>query len=86
MVYNYRRRVQLLPLLPMTSVNHYRRPEDVGFVKYLSETNVYNYFLYDRYENVYFHYRRENDYFHDDPANNYFHFERVPPRMHASKV
>ena len=39
-----------------TSVNHYRRPEDVGFVKYLSETNVYNYFLYDRYENVYFLY------------------------------
>ena len=26
-----------------TSVNHYRRPEDVGFVKYLSEMNVYNY-------------------------------------------
>ena len=25
---------------------HYRRPEDVGFVKYLSETNVYNYFPY----------------------------------------
>ena len=40
------------------SVNHYRRPEDVGFVKYLSETNVYNYFLYDRYENVYFHLHR----------------------------
>ena len=37
-------------------MNHYRRPEDVGFVKYLSETNVYNYFLYDRYENVYFLY------------------------------
>ena len=37
-------------------MNHYRRPEDVGFVKYLSETNVYNYFLYDRYENIYFLY------------------------------
>ena len=54
--YLYRRRVQLLPLLPTTSLNHYRRPEDVGFVKYLSETNVYTYFLYDRYENVYFLY------------------------------
>ena len=38
------------------AVNHYRRPEDVGFVKYLSETNVYNYFLYDRCENDYFLY------------------------------
>ena len=40
--------------VPQDNVYHYRRPEDVGFVKYLSETNVYNYF----------HYRRENDYFH----------------------
>ena len=42
--------------VPQVNVYHYRRPEDVGFVKYLSETNVYNYFLYDRYENVYFLY------------------------------
>ena len=39
--------------VPQDNVYHYRRPEDVGFVKYLSETNVYNYF----------HYRREKDYF-----------------------
>ena len=42
--------------VPQVKVYHYRRPEDVGFVKYLSETNMYNYFLYDRYENVYFLY------------------------------
>ena len=27
---------------------HYRRPEDVGFIKSLSETNVYHYFRYRR--------------------------------------
>ena len=43
-------------------MNHYRRPEDVGFVKYLSETNVYNYFHYDRCENVYFLYIAPNSF------------------------
>ena len=47
---------------------HYRRPEDVGFVKYLSETNVYNYFHYRRV-NDYFHYHRVNEYFHDRRKN-----------------
>ena len=37
---------------------HYRRPEDVGFVKCLFETNVYNYSHYDHCENVYFHLHR----------------------------
>ena len=26
--------------VPQDNVYHYRRPEDIGFVKYLSETNV----------------------------------------------
>ena len=43
----------------MTSVNHYCRPEDVGFVKYLSETNVYNYRRRERLLPL----RPVNDYF-----------------------
>ena len=68
-------------------MNHYRRPEDVGFVKYLSEMNVYNYFLYDRYENVYFHYHRENNYFHYDPRVPLLpSTTRTAPKMLSSKV
>ena len=59
------------PTSTTTSVNHYRRPEDVGFVKYLSETNVYNYFHYDRCENIYFLYIAPNSFC---------------PKTHASKV
>ena len=53
---------------------HYHRPEDVGFVKYLSKTAVYIYFHY-RHENDYFHYRRHvNNYFHYGRENDYFHY------------
>ena len=71
-------------------VYHYRRPEDVGFVKYLSKTAVYIYFHY-RHENDYFHYRRHvNNYFPRRPVNDYFlyivpnpnRFEGITPRRH----
>ena len=50
---------------------HYHRLEDVGFIKYLFETNMYNYFHYDHPVNDYFLYTAPNS---------------IRPKTHASKV
>ena len=39
-----------------------------------------------RLVNVYFHYRNVYNYFHYNPCTTNSFDERVPPRMHASKV
>mgnify|MGYP005849763687 CR=1 FL=1 len=59
---------------------HYRRPEDVGFVKCLFETNVYNYYHYCRHVNNYFPRRPVHDYFLYIVPN------LIRSETHASKV
>ena len=72
---------------------HYRRaPKDLVATSSSPNVNVY---FHDCCKNNYFHDVREPlPSTLEDPVgpehprdmNNYFHYERVPPRMHASKV